>query len=225
MAIGRTCIALILLLAIAMASYIMYLKSTIEGGEAREHDKYIRYSISASLRIVRDLDEEIIRELMIIREKNISMQELATIYKDNYTILLDRIRCAEDIVNSMRYSAHALYSLDERYEGLYTFLEKLWGLHADLYETLVSAPRKDKRIQYKFEAYLSYLEIWSAANNRYNDLSETLIREQEPSNKLHSQITVVDNLITTYLNKVQEYIALKIGITPTPTITTITHIP
>lgn len=122
MAIGKTCIALILLLAIAMASYIVYLKSTIEGGEAREHNKYIRYSISASLRIVRDLDKEIIHELMIVREKNISVQEFATIYKDNYTILLDRIRCAVDIVNSMRYSAHALYRLNERYKNIFTFI-------------------------------------------------------------------------------------------------------
>ena len=162
---------------------------------------------------------------MIVREKNISIQELVTLYKSNYTVLLERIRYAIDIVNSMRYSAYALYTLDEDYESLYIFLDKLWGLHSDLYETLFSVPRRDKRIPYKFEAYLNYLEIWAAANNRFNDLSKTLTKEQEPSNRLRSQITVVDNLIKTYLDKVQEYIVLKTGITPSPTITTVVKPP
>ncbi len=56
----KICIVLILLPAIVMAFYMVYLKSTIENRGAGDHDKYIRYSISVNLLVVRDLDREII---------------------------------------------------------------------------------------------------------------------------------------------------------------------
>jgi len=144
-------------------------------------------------------------------------------YAENYTALINNLRLAMSIADSMKHESYILVIIngsDEYVKGFH-ILENLHGLYFSLYEDIylgILRENPDNYTLYRIQAYFLYLDFWDKIHNQMNILDQLYtIASNSKVNQLELEVYYI--ILEKYLENIQNYAYLKAyGHLPTTTI-------